>query len=93
MALAAAGDYRPAFQLLRGPNEGGRGNAPKPSPEGTDVPRTANGAAIDGETRAGESIAKAMELRSKVTPRERLYIEALGARREPGKSAQDRDTA
>jgi tetratricopeptide (TPR) repeat protein len=93
MALAAAGDYRPAFQLLRGPNEGGRGNAPKPSPEGTDVPRTLNGAAIDGETRARESIEKAMVLRDKVTERERLYIEALASRREAGKSAEERDAA
>jgi len=93
MALAAAGDYRPAFQLLRGPYEGGRGSAPKPSPEGTDVPRTANGAAIDAETRARESIARAMELRDKVTERERLYIEALAARRERDKSAEERDAA
>jgi len=93
MSLAASGDYRPAFQLLRGPNEGGRGNAPKPNPEGTDVLRTMNGAAIDGETRARESIARAMELRDKVTEWERLYIEALAARREPDKSPQERDAA
>jgi tetratricopeptide (TPR) repeat protein len=93
MALAAAGDYRPAFQLLRSPYEGGRGNSPKPSPEGVDVPRTSNGAAIDPETRAQESIAKAMALRDKVTERERFYIEALSLRRAPGKSAEERDLA
>lgn len=93
MSLAASGDYRPAFQLLRGPNEGGRGSAPKPNPEGTDVPRTMNGAAIDGETRARESIKRAIALRAKVTEWEKLYVEALAARREPDKSPQERDAA
>src|SRR5207248_7434520 len=54
------------------------------------VRRTANGAAIDPQVRAREAIAKAMDLRGGVTPRERLYIEAQAARRAPGpKSAAD----
>src|SRR5207249_3001042 len=58
IALSAAGDYRPAFQLMRDPNDGGRGNAAA-SPEAADaVARTANGAAINPQIRARESIAK-----------------------------------
>src|SRR6185312_6073901 len=48
------------------------------------VRRTANGAAVDPALRAREAIAKAMALRDRVTPRERLYIEAQAARRAPG---------
>jgi tetratricopeptide (TPR) repeat protein len=93
IALAAAGDYRPAFQLLRGANEGGR-TAAAPSPKGTDIPRTANGEAIDGQTRARENLARAMALRDKVSERERLYIEALAARRDPKyKDYRERDAA
>ena len=98
IALSAAGDYRPAFQLLRDTsNAGARGAVASgeaaatgaDSPEAT-VRRTANGAAIDPQVRAREAIAKAMELRDGVTPRERLYIEAQAARRAPGpKSAAD----
>ena len=98
IALSAAGDYRPAFQLLRDTsNAGARGAVASgeaaatgaDSPEAT-VRRTANGAAIDPQVRAREAIAKAMELRDSVTPRERLYIEAQAARRAPGpKSAAD----
>jgi hypothetical protein len=47
------------------------------------VRRTTNGAAISGFVRARESIAKAMALRDKVSERERLYIEAQAARRDP----------
>ena len=86
IAVSAAGDYRPAFQLMRDPNDGGRANitpaAPPPNPEA--VARTTNGSAIDAATRAREAATKAMTLRSKVTPRERLYIEAQAARRAPG---------
>ena len=45
--------------------------------------RTTNGAAIDPQTRAREAIAKAVAVRDKVTPRERLYIEAQGASQDP----------
>ena len=52
--------------------------------------RTTNGAAIDPQIRAREAIAKAMALRDKVTPRERLYIESQAARRATGpKDAAD----
>jgi len=98
IALSAAGDYRPAFQLLRDPsNVGARGAVAsgEAAATGADsgeatVRRTANGAAIDPQVRAREAIAKAMALRDTVTPRERLYIEAQAARRAPGaKNAAD----
>ena len=85
IAVSAAGDYRPAFQLMRDPNDGGRGAAaspPRESPEA--VVRTTNGAAVDAAVRAREAIAKGMALRDKVTQRERLYIEAQAARRATG---------
>jgi hypothetical protein len=92
IALSAASDYRPAFQLLRDPNAvgGGRRSAPaEPSADAT-VARSTSGAAIDPQIRAREAIAKAMALRDSVTPRERLYIEAQAARRAPGnKEAAD----
>ncbi|HXI31937.1 MAG TPA: hypothetical protein VNG89_26045 [Vicinamibacterales bacterium] len=92
IALSAAGDYRPAFQLLRDPSNGaGRGGVAsgEAASTGADsgeatVRRTTNGAAIDPQIRAREAIAKAMALRDAVTPRERLYIEAQAARRAPG---------
>jgi hypothetical protein len=82
ISVSAAGDYRPAFQLLRDPYDGGRQLAePAPAPEA--IQRTSNGAAVSGMIRARESIARAMTLRESVTPRERLYIEAEFARRNP----------
>jgi len=86
IALSAASDYRPAFQLLRDPNGGGGGRASAPAEPSADatVPRSTTGAAIDPQIRAREAIAKAMALRDTVTPRERLYIEAQAARRAPG---------
>jgi len=98
IALSAAGDYRPAFQLLRDTSNAGSrggvasGEAAATGADSTDatVRRTANGAAIDPLVRAREATAKAMDLRAGVTPRERLYIEAQAARRAPGpKSAAD----
>jgi tetratricopeptide (TPR) repeat protein len=86
IALSAASDYRPAFQLLRDPTNGGgarAATAAEPSAEAT-VPRSTSGAALDPQIRAREAIAKAMALRDKVTPRERLYIEAQAARRATG---------
>jgi len=76
IALSAASDYRPAFQLLRSGTVGGRSAASADA-----VARTLNGAAIDPQVRAKEAIEKAMTLRDKVTPRERLYIESQAARR------------
>src|SRR6185436_3414879 len=89
IALSAASDYRPAFQLLRDP--GSPRNMPAPAqPNVEAVARSTSGAAIDPQVRAREAIAKAMALRDKVTPRERLYIESQSARRAPGpKDAAD----
>jgi tetratricopeptide (TPR) repeat protein len=97
IALSAASDYRPAFQLLRNANGagggGGRGNAAGDA--GDTVQRTTNGAAVNPQIRAKEAIAKAMALRDKVTPRERLYIESQSARRSsaPGASRDQQDAA
>src|SRR3954471_13504584 len=89
IALSAASDYRPAFQLLREPNGGRPGAAAEASADAT-VPRSTTGAALDPQIRAREAIQKAMALRDKVTPRERLYIEAQAARRAKGaKDAAD----
>ena len=86
IALSAASDYRPAFQLLRDPTNGGgaRNAAAAPEPSADAVVRSTNGAALDPQVRAREAIAKAMALRDTVTPRERLYIEAQAARRATG---------
>ena len=90
IALSAASDYRPAFQLLRDPSGGGdRRAAPAEASADATVPRSTTGAAIDPQVRAREAIAKAMTLRDKVTPRERLYIESMAARRATG----NKDTA
>src|SRR5262245_46430524 len=92
IALSAAGDYRPAFQLLRNTNNtnAARGNAASADNTGDTVVRTANGAAVNPQIRAREAIGKAMALRDKVTDREKLYIEAMAARRAPGsKDAAD----
>src|SRR6185295_2406255 len=91
IALSAASDYRPAFQLLRDPSSGGgrAAAAPEPSADAS-VKRSTTGAAIDPMIRAREAIGKAMALRDTVTPRERLYIEAQAARRATGsKDAAD----
>jgi tetratricopeptide (TPR) repeat protein len=85
IALSAASDYRPAFQLMRNA-DGGGGGAGGASPEA--VARTTNGAAIDPQIRAREAIGKAMALRDKVSERERLYIEAQAARRAAGPKDQ-----
>ena len=89
ISVSAAGDYRPAFQLLRDPYDGGR--PPQPAVGAANVRRTSNGAAIDPQIRAREAIAKAMALRDQVSPRERLYIEAEAARRNPEATAPDAD--
>ena len=87
ISISAAGDYRPAFQLIRDPYDGGR--TPSGQPAADAVQLTAHGAAIDGRTRAREAIARAMSLREKVSPRERLYIEAEAARRAPAPQGGD----
>src|SRR5439155_16805816 len=91
IALSAAGDYRPAFQLMRDPSGGGpRGGSAPAEPGAEAVARSTSGAALDPQVRAREAIGRAMALRENVTPRERLYIEAQAARRAPGpKDAAD----
>jgi tetratricopeptide (TPR) repeat protein len=86
IAVSAAGDYRPAFQLLR-TSSGGRTSPSQPS--GDAVARMTNGAALDPQVRAREAIAKAVALRDHVTPRERMYIDSQAARRAKG----DKDAA
>jgi tetratricopeptide (TPR) repeat protein len=90
ISVSAAADYRPAFQLLRDPNDGGRGDATAATSSDA-VQRTSNGAAINGRIRAREYIAKAMAMRDKVTPRERMYIDAEWARRNPESKTNDAD--
>ena len=84
IALSAASDYRPAFQLLRDPGSAGSTRAPAEPSADAVVARSTSGAALDPQVRAREAIAKAMAMRDKVTPRERLYIEAQAARRATG---------
>lgn len=93
ISVSAAGDYRPAFQLIRDPYDGGRGASTATSaPGGGDaIQRTTNGAAVNGLVRAREYIEKAMALRDKVTPRERMFIEAEWARRNPASTTKDAD--
>lgn len=91
ISVSAAGDYRPAFQLLRDPLDGGRPSPGGEATAGAPVTRSANGAALDPQVRAREAIQKAMELRDKVTPRERLYVEAEAARRNPASKTKDAD--
>jgi tetratricopeptide (TPR) repeat protein len=90
ISVSAAGDYRPAFQLIRDPYDGGRGGGPRQAAPDA-IQRTTNGAAVDGRIRAREAIHKAMALRDKVTERERLYIEAEAARRNPAATNADAD--
>ena len=95
IALSAASDYRPAFQLMRNAASSGTGRGTGGAPaeaSGDVVTRTTNGAAVNPQVRAREAIAKAMALGDKVTDRERLYIEAQAARRAPG-NKDDADAA
>jgi len=91
ISVSAAGDYRPAFQLLRDPADGGRPRGEMEATSTDAVTRTTNGAALDPQRRAREASEKAMSLRDKVTPREALYIEAEAARRNPESKTKDAD--
>src|SRR5438552_6994627 len=73
IALSAAGDYRPAFQLMRNASNSGTGRGTGAAPADETVQRTANGAAVNAQIRAREAIGKAVSLRDKVTERERMY--------------------
>ena len=89
ISVSAAGDYRPAFQLLRDPQDGGRPTGGGDATGAAEIARSVGGAAINPSIRAREAIEKAMTMRDKVTPRERLYIEAEAARR--NLSSKDKD--
>ncbi|MBX7186199.1 MAG: hypothetical protein K1Y01_13760 [Vicinamibacteria bacterium] len=91
ISVSAAGDYRPAFQLLRDPLDGGRAPGGSEATTGAAIARSVGGAALEPSIRAKEAIEKAMSLRDKVTPRERLYIEAEAARRNPASKTKDAD--
>ncbi len=68
IAMVAAGDYRPTFQLMSG---GRRPSRPRGRP------------AQGGLARAREAAEKARKLAAAVTRREQLYIAAVAARRTP----------
>ena len=91
ISVSAAGDYRPAFQLIRDPSEGGRMAPEATSAEPATIARSTSGAAINPAIRAREAAEKAMSLRDKASPRERMYIEAEWARRHPGSKTRDLD--
>jgi hypothetical protein len=91
ISVSASGDYRPAFQLLRDPLDGGRAPGGAEATSSAPIARSVGGAALEPTIRAREAIEKAMSLRDKVTPRERLYIEAEAARRNPGSKSKDAD--
>jgi len=67
IAMAAPGTFLPMYQLVLAPNPGLTIVAPPNSPE----------------SRARDAIVEAQALRDPVTPRERLYIEAVAARHNP----------
>lgn len=67
IAMAAPGTFLPMYQLVLTPNPGLPVFAPPNSPE----------------SRARAAIDKAQTLRGSITPRERLYIEAVAARHNP----------
>ena len=67
IAMAAPGDFKPAYQ-----------NALNPFRSVPLIPTPGS-----GESRAREAITKARELKSKLTEREKLYIDAVAARRNP----------
>lgn len=75
VSVSAGGDHLAAFQLPRR-----RSNQGKPVP-----------APGSPEARAREAIAKAVALKSKVSDKERLYIEAEAARRNPQSRDVDAD--
>jgi tetratricopeptide (TPR) repeat protein len=92
ISVSAAGDYRPAFQLMRDPTEGGRAGGPEATrSEPAAIARSTNGAALNPQIRAREAAEKAMSLGDKVTARERMYIEAEWARRDPATPAASHD--
>ena len=83
IAMVAAGDYRPRFQLTR---DGVSANVKKLD----DNPRTP----VGGPARAIAAVKKAVELSAvpgKATDLEKLYIAAIAARRNPDSKDPDED--
>ena len=92
IAVAAAGEHRPGFQLLRNAADGARqASIVSAKPADGQIARTINGAAIDGKIRSREAIEKAMSMRKQVTRREQLYIEAQWARTHSATKDSDGD--
>ena len=83
ISMSAAGDYRPAFQLLRDPYDGGRAGTPMRTAGPDAVQRTTNGAAVDGRDPRARGDRQGHVAARQGDARERLYIEAEAARREP----------
>ena len=81
IAMVAAGDYRPAFQLTEGDN--------KPRRPAAQTPPTSSPKWPSGPERAREAALKAQQLSGRATPLEKLYITAVAARR--NKDSQDAD--
>jgi tetratricopeptide (TPR) repeat protein len=80
IAMVAAGDYRPRFQLVR---DGVASNIKKQDGN----PRTPQG----GPGRALAAAKKAQELSGKATDLEKLYIASIAARRNPQSKDPDGD--
>lgn len=92
IAVAAAGEHRPGFQLLRNAADSSRRLAAPPAKTADgQIARTINGAALDGKIRSREAIEKAMTMRKQVTPHEQLYIAAQWARSNPAATDSDGD--
>ena len=59
ISVSAAGDYRPAFQLLRDPLDGGRAPGGAEATTGAAIARSVGGAALEPAIRAREASEKA----------------------------------
>ncbi|MBK9168755.1 MAG: hypothetical protein IPM24_14980 [Bryobacterales bacterium] len=83
IAMVAAGDYRPRFQLERDTGASGRNEKPKP------VSRQPS---TGGRARAEDAVRKALELSAvpgKATELEKLYVAAIAARRDANQADPD----
>ncbi|MBI3666582.1 MAG: hypothetical protein HY236_10235 [Acidobacteria bacterium] len=85
IAMVAAGDYRPAFQL----RDDGRKAAERPAQASVNPPLPAG--FKTGIQRAREAAVKAQQLSSRASRREQLYIAAIVARRNPDAKDPDGD--
>ena len=85
IAMVAAGDYRPAFQL----RDDGRKAAERPARPSAAPPPPKGFKA--GPERAREAAVKAQQLGARASRREQLYIAAIAARRNPQSKDADAD--